>query len=137
MPVPRSAIQSKRSNDVQQLNKFPKKDKTVLPQRHLRRSAGSTCAFPWRRARGLHGRTNRPTYVQLDHLPSVSRTAIQFALALRLDRKEADALLLSAGFALSPAIPEDVIFAEAIDEGSGDLQLVSERLHEQGMRTIT
>ena len=42
----------------------------------------------------------------------------------------------SSGFALSPAIPEDVIFAEAIDEGSGDLQLVSERLHEHGMKAI-
>ena len=65
------------------------------------------------------------------------RTAIQFALALRLDRKDADALLRSAGFALSPAIPEDLIFAEAIDEGLGDLQLVSERLHEHGMKAIT
>jgi hypothetical protein len=65
------------------------------------------------------------------------RTAIQFALALRLDRKDADALLRSAGFALSPAIPEDVIFAEAIDERTGDLQLVSERLHEHGMKIIS
>ena len=38
---------------------------------------------------------------------------------------------------ISPAIPEDVIFAEAIDKGSGDLQLVSERLREQGMKMIT
>ena len=36
----------------------------------------------------------------------------------------------------APAIPEDVIFAEAIDEGAGDLQLVSERLHEHGMKAI-
>ena len=85
-------------------------------------------------------RIDRRTYssiVSHPFRPVAKRTAIQFALALRLDRKETDALLLSAGFALSPAIPEDVIFAEAIEEGTGDLQLVSERLHEQGMRTIT
>ena len=64
------------------------------------------------------------------------RTAVQFALALRLDRKAADELLLAAGFALSPVIPEDVVFAEAIAEGNGDLQSVSERLYEQGMRAI-
>jgi hypothetical protein len=53
-----------------------------------------------------------------------------------LDRKAADELLLAAGFALSPVIPEDVVFAEAIAEGNGDLQSVSERLYEQGMRAI-
>ena len=85
-------------------------------------------------------RIDRRTYssiVSHPFRPISKRTAIQFALALRLDRREADELLLSAGFALSPAIPEDVIFAEAIDEGAGDLQLVSERLYEQGMKTIT
>ena len=85
-------------------------------------------------------RIDRRTYssiVSHPFRPVARRTAIHFARALRLDRKEADALLRSAGFALSPAIPEDVIFAEAIDEGSGDLQLVSERLHEQGMKIIT
>ena len=85
-------------------------------------------------------RIDRRTYSSIishPFRPVAKRTAIQFALALRLDRKEADALLLSAGFALSPAIPEDVIVAEAIDEGSGDLQLVSERLREQGMKMIT
>lgn len=69
--------------------------------------------------------------------PVAKRTAVQFALALRLDRCEADALLRAAGYALSPAIPEDVIFAEAIVEGHGDLQIVSERLYEQGMKTLT
>ena len=85
-------------------------------------------------------RIDRRTYssiVSHPFRPVAKRTAIQFALALRLDRKDADALLRSAGFALSPAIPEDVIFAEAIDEGVGDLQLVSERLHEHGMKAIT
>ena len=84
-------------------------------------------------------RIDRRTYssiVSHPFRPVSKRTAIQFALALRLDRKDADVLLRSAGFALSPAVPEDVIFAEAIDEGSGDLQLVSERLHEHGMKAI-
>ena len=85
-------------------------------------------------------RIDRRTYssiVSHPFRPVARRTAIQFAIALRLDRKDADALLRSAGFALSPAIPEDVIFAEAIDEGAGDLQLVNERLHEQDMKMIT
>ena len=84
-------------------------------------------------------RIDRRTYssiVSHPFRPVSKRTAIQFALALRLDRKDADVLLRSAGFALSPAVPEDVIFAEAIDEGSGDLQLVSERLHEHGIKAI-
>ena len=85
-------------------------------------------------------RIDRRTYssiVSHPFRPVARRTAIQFAIALRLDRKDADALLRSAGFALSPAIPEDMIFAEAIDEGVGDLQLVNERLHEQDMKMIT
>ena len=84
-------------------------------------------------------RIDRRTYssiVSHPFRPVAKRTAIQFALALRLDRKDADMLLRSAGFALSPAIPEDVIFAEAIDEGVGNLQLVSERLHKYGMKVI-
>ena len=84
-------------------------------------------------------RIDRRTYssiVSHPFRPVSKRTAIQFALALRLGRKDADVLLRSAGFALSPTVPEDVIFAEAIDEGLGDLQLVSERLHEHGMKAI-
>ena len=68
--------------------------------------------------------------------PVAKRTAVQFAIALRLDRDGADELLRSAGFALSPAIPEDMVFAEAIAEGDGDLQSVSERLYEYGMKAI-
>ena len=101
--------------------------------RHVRFRGGAPAVY-------TAARIDRRTYSSIishPFRPVAKRTAIQFALALRLDRKEADALLLSAGFALSPAIPEDVIFAEAIEEGSGDLQLVSERLHAQGMRTIT
>jgi len=85
-------------------------------------------------------RIDRRTYSSIishPFRPVSKRTAIQFALALKLKRQEADALLLAAGFALSPVLPEDVVFAEAIAEGRGDLQSVSERLYEYGMKTIT
>ena len=84
-------------------------------------------------------RIDRRTYSSIishPFRPVAKRTAIQFAIALRLDRVGADELLRSAGFALSPAIPADMVFAEAIDEGDGDLQSVSERLYEYGMKAI-
>ena len=84
-------------------------------------------------------RIDRRTYSSIishPFRPVAKRTAIQFAIALRLDRVGADELLRSAGFALSPVIPEDMVFAEAIDEGDGDLQSVSERLYEYGMKAI-
>ena len=64
------------------------------------------------------------------------RTAIQFALALRLKRAEADRLLVAAGYALSPSIPEDVVFADAISEGVYDMFKISERLVAHGMRPV-
>ena len=85
-------------------------------------------------------RIDRRTYssiVSHPFRPVAKRTAIQFALALRLDRPQADVLLQAAGYALSPSSPEDVVFAEAIREGSGDLRRVSARLYELGMKTIT
>ena len=84
-------------------------------------------------------RIDRRTYSSIishPFRPVAKRTAVQFAIALRLDRDGADELLRSAGFALSPAIPEDMVFAEAIAEGDGDLQSVSERLYEYGMKAI-
>ena len=84
-------------------------------------------------------RIDRRTYSSIishPFRPVAKRTAVQFAIALRLDRASADELLRSAGFALSPSIPEDMVFAEAIDEGDGDLQSVSERLYEYGMKAI-
>ena len=104
-----------------------------LLMRHVRAKGGDAPAVY------TAARIDRRTYSSIISHPfrQVSkRTAVQFALALRLDRKAADELLLAAGFALSPVIPEDVIFAEAIAEGNGDLQSVSERLYEQGMRAI-
>ena len=85
-------------------------------------------------------RIDRRTYssiVSHPFRPVSKRTAVQFAIALRLKRTDADTLLRAAGFALSPAIPEDILFAEAIAEGKGDLQIVSQRLHEQGIKAIT
>ncbi len=84
-------------------------------------------------------RIDRRTYSSIishPFRPVSKRTAVQFALALQLDRRAADELLLSAGFALSPAIPEDVVFAEAISDGIKDIQLVSERLYAEGLKAI-
>ena len=84
-------------------------------------------------------RIDRRTYssiVSNPFRPVSKRTAVQFAFALRLTRQEADELLRSAGFALSPSIPEDIVFAEALADGVRDLQIVSERLYERGIKAI-
>ncbi len=84
-------------------------------------------------------RIDRRTYsaiISHPFRPVSKRTAVQFAIALRLKRSDADVLLRAAGFALSPAIPEDILFAEAIAARTGDLQVVSERLYEQGMKPM-
>ena len=60
----------------------------------------------------------------------------KFALALHLERPDADALLLAAGYALSPLIPEDIAFAELIEEGEYDMFKISAKLEEFGFRTI-
>ena len=104
-----------------------------LLMRHIRKHGGDAPAI-YKAAR-----IDRRTYSSIishPFRPVAKRTAIQFAIALRLDRVGADELLRSAGFALSPAIPEDMVFAEAIAEGDGDLQAVSERLYEYGMKAI-
>ena len=93
------------------------------------------------RASSVYGaaRIDRRTYSSIISHPfrTVSkRTAIQFALALRLTRKEADRLLMAAGYALSPSIPEDIVFAGAIAEGIYDMFKVSERLEAYGMRPV-
>ena len=68
--------------------------------------------------------------------PVAKRTAVQFALALRLNRTEADELLLAAGYALSPTIAEDAVFAFCIWSGIFDLFKVNIMLHENGLRII-
>ena len=64
------------------------------------------------------------------------RTAILFALALGLGRDEVDSLLLAAGYALSPALPEDRILAESIAAGECDVYKINARLLAQGVRPI-
>ena len=84
-----------------------------LLMRHVRAKGGDAPAVY------TAARIDRRTYSSIISHPfrQVSkRTAVQFALALRLDRKAADELLLAAGFALSPVIPEDVVCAESIAE---------------------
>lgn len=68
--------------------------------------------------------------------PVAKRTALQFALALRLSRPEVDELLLAAGYALSPVIPEDAIFAFCIGNGICDLFKVNDILCENGLKII-
>ena len=84
-------------------------------------------------------RIDRRTYSSIVSNPfrTVSkRTAIQFAVALRLKRSEADRLLLAAGYALSPAIPEDMVFATFISCGEYDFFKINERLDSLGMRIV-
>ena len=70
------------------------------------------------------------------HRPVAKRTAIQFAIALKLTRTEADELLLAAGYALSPAIMEDVAFAYCIDRHIFDLFKVNQILYDCGLKII-
>ena len=103
-----------------------------LLTRHVRARGGDAPAI-YKAAR-----IDRRTYSSIishPFRPVAKRTVVQFAIALRLDRDAADELLRSAGFALSPSIPEDIIFAEAIAEGD-DLRSVSERLYGYGMKAI-
>ena len=114
---------------------FPRKGTFAdLLVRHVRDHGGDAPSIY--SAAGIDRRTYS-SIVSHPFRPVSKRTAVQFAIALRLKRTDADTLLRAAGFALSPAIPEDILFAEAIAEGTGNLQVVSERLYEQGMKTIT
>jgi hypothetical protein len=128
------AMSSSFKNPYQKPRQFSRSGTFAdLLMRHVRAKGGDAPAVY------TAARIDRRTYSSIISHPfrQVSkRTAVQFALALRLDRKAADELLLAVGFALSPVIPEDVVFAEAIAEGNGDLRSVSERLYEQGMRAI-
>ncbi len=104
-----------------------------LLTRHVRERGGDAPAI-YKAAR-----IDRRTYSSIishPFRPVAKRTAVQFAIALQLDRDGADELLRSAGFALSPSIPEDIVFAEAIAAGGGDLRSVSEKLYEYGMKAI-
>ena len=76
-------------------------------------------------------RINRKTYSAIisDELRVVSkRTAVAFALALKLSRTEADEFLRAAGFALSSSIREDMVFNACIEAGIYDLACVNQIL---------
>ena len=63
-------------------------------------------------------------------------TVLAFAIALSLTRDEADALLRSAGFALSDNRPFDVIIAYALEEGIYDIFRVNELLFANDQPTL-
>ena len=76
-------------------------------------------------------RINRKTYSAIisDELRAVSkRTAVAFALALKLSRTDADEFLRAAGFALSSSIREDMVFNACIEAGIYDLACVNQIL---------
>ena len=84
-------------------------------------------------------RIDRRTYSSIVSNPfrAVSkRTAVQFALALKLKRPDAERLLQAAGYAFSPAIPEDMVVAASIEKGEYGLFRVNERLSEMGLKAM-
>ena len=80
-------------------------------------------------------RVSRKTYSAIvgNELRPVSKqTAVQFALALKLTRAEADSLLKAAGFAFSPAILEDIIVCACISANVFDIDDVNSLLTSYG-----
>ena len=80
-------------------------------------------------------RVSRKTYSAIvgNELRPVSKqTAVQFALALKLTRAEADSLLKAAGFAFSPAILEDIIVCACISASVFDINDVNAFLTSYG-----
>jgi hypothetical protein len=80
-------------------------------------------------------RVSRKTYSAIvgNELRPVSKqTAVQFALALKLTRAEADSLLKAAGFAFSPAILEDIIVCACISASVFDVDDVNSLLTSYG-----
>jgi len=70
------------------------------------------------------------------HRSIAKRTALQFAIALQLTRDETDVLLAAAGYALSPVIAEDAVFAYAIQERLCDLFKINQLLYDNGLKII-
>ena len=80
-------------------------------------------------------KVSRKTYSAIvgNELRPVSKqTAVQFALALKLTRAEADSLLKAAGFAFSPAILEDIIVCACISASVFDVDDVNSLLTSYG-----
>ncbi len=94
------------------------------------REAGMTDAQCWRKAQ-----LNRAHFNKIKQNPDYHpgrNTVIALALALKLDRAEADRLLQKAGYALSDSSKADRIVAECIDRRIFDLDDVNVRLYEAG-----
>lgn len=102
--------------------------------RHVRERRGGNAPSVYGEAR-----LNRRTWSAIisdPFRPVSKRTVVQFAFALHLNRREADTLLQAAGYAFSPAIPEDVCFVEFIENGVYDLFKVNDRLFDLGLKLI-
>ncbi|MBQ3806967.1 MAG: hypothetical protein II840_03330 [Kiritimatiellae bacterium] len=68
--------------------------------------------------------------------PVSKQTAIQFALALKLSRTEADTFLQAAGFAFSPAILEDIIVCACMSANVFDIDDVNSLLTSYGAKAF-
>ena len=113
---------------------FPRKGTFAdLLVRHVREHGGYAPSIY--AAAGIDRRTYS-SIVSHPFRPVAKRTAIQFALALRLGRGDADRLLLAAGYALSPAIPEDVVVSAFIASGVYDMFKINDRLLALGMKVM-
>lgn len=84
-------------------------------------------------------RISRKTYSAIvsNELRPVSKpTAVAFALALRLDLKEAKRLIGSAGFAFSDFLLDDIVVSSCIRAGIHDIGRVNEILSAHGAKTF-
>ena len=70
-----------------------------------------------------------------DHRPSKA-TVILFIFALELEPGEAEELLASAGYALSPSVISDLIIRFFLENGVYDTDLVNEALYEHGQPVL-
>jgi hypothetical protein len=65
------------------------------------------------------------------------KTAISFALALKLNRQEFDELLQTAGYALSHSSSRDVCVMYCLEKGLYDVEEVNALLFEIGVAPLT
>ena len=82
---------------------------------------------PFYRAAGI----TRSAYSRLVSYPRLhpaKRTVLAMAAALHLDLPAAEDFLRLAGYALSPAIPADVVWRRCFEQGLHDLTLIKEHL---------
>jgi hypothetical protein len=65
------------------------------------------------------------------------KTAISFALALKLNRQEFDELLQAAGYALRHSSSRDVCIMFCLEKGIYDVEEVNALLFEIGVASLT